>query len=143
MTTALKRHLAPVLMTAGFAGTFPRYRRLGPDSIHFLLVAYDKEATAFFLEFGAHPRGELQTSWGELVPEDKLLLEHVPFQQRARLQARCGGGSMPQQWFQFGSFAADESAYAMLALHVSKLLPQLESWLASAAVGPNVAPNGR
>jgi len=142
MSIALKRQLVPALKELGFSGTFPRYRRETPNAIELLAVWYDKAATAFFLEFGTHARGDKQTSWGELVPEAKLLLEHVPFNKRIRLQARCSGGSMPRDWFQFGAFGDDEADYNTLAQRVTSHLPQVEAWFRSAEIGPNLRAMG-
>ena len=141
MSAALKLEPVPVLKATGFAGTFPRYRRERPIAVQFLAVFYDKAATHFFLEFGVHDRGDKLTSWGEVVPGSKLHLEHARFDQRARLQARCGGGSMAADWFAFGSFSED-AQFRDLARSVAKLLPQIEDWLSCGAVGPNVSQNG-
>lgn len=142
MTAALKRRLIPALTATGFDGRFPRYRRVRGDVIHLLMIAYDKAAESFFLEFGAHPRGDKHTTWGEIVPEDKLLLEHVLFQQRARLQERCDGGSLPDQWFRFAECGEDDDAYDRLAAQVAGMLPQMEAWFMGGGGGLNVSPNG-
>jgi Domain of unknown function (DUF4304) len=142
MTAALKLELVPMLKAQGFAGMFPRYRRNRPAAVQFLAIFYDKTATHFFLEFGSHERGNKQTSWGEVVPESKLTLEHVRFDHRARLQARGGGGSVAADWFAFGSLSESEQ-FRDLAASVARLLPQIEAWSEVGAVGPNISPNGR
>jgi hypothetical protein len=142
MTAALKQHWLPALEADGFTGRFPRYQRLrGDAAIDFVMVAYDKPATALFLEFGSRPRGALRTSWGEFVPEERLLLEHVPFTRRARLQARCDGGSTSDQWFAFGGFGDDAASYDALALRLRECWSQVTAWLEGGAVGANVSPN--
>ena len=141
MTAALKRLLVPSLTSAGFEGRFPRFCRRVGGTLQFLAVFFDKQNTAFFLEFGAHPCGEKLTSWGEVVPEEKLLLEHVLFNRRARLQANCEGGSMVDQWFCFAAYET-EKEYNALAELVAGMLPQVEAWFASALVGPNLSANG-
>jgi hypothetical protein len=140
MSAALKLELVPALKARGFVGQFPRFRRDRPGTVQFLAIFYDKDATRFFLEFGSHERGDKTTSWGEVVPECKLVLEHVRFDHRARLQARCEGGSLAADWFAFGAFLED-SEFRSLAASVSKLLPQVEAWLESGIVSPNVSPN--
>lgn len=141
MSAALKVELVPALKAGGFDGTFPRYRRVRPAAIELLAIFYDKAATCFFLEFGAHERGDKHASWGEVVPESKLSLEHVGFQRRARLRARCSGGSLANDWFAFGAFS-EESQFRELAASVANLLPQVEQWLERGTVGTNVSPNG-
>lgn len=142
MSKALKRELVPSLERLGFGGKFPRYRREMPGAIEFLAIWYDNAATAFFIEFGTHARGDKQTSWGELVPEAKLMLEHVPITARLRLQADCSGGSITQHWFQFGAFGEDGARYDALARRVAALLPQVEAWFRSGERGPNLHRNG-
>jgi hypothetical protein len=132
----------PALEAAGFDGRFPRYRRVADDSIQLLAVFYGPANTAFFLEFGSHPRGNLQTSWGEIVEEDKLLLEHVPFPKRARLQERADGGSVAEQWFQIAAFGEDTARYDRLATRVAALFAQVETWLRCGQGGPNISTLG-
>jgi len=142
MSKALKSALVPALNTAGFAGTFPRFRRNSDVDVQFLSVQYDTAGTAFFLEFGSLPSGPKLTSWGEVVAEHQLTLEHIPFDTRARLQARPDRGSVVDDWFQFGHFGEDVASYTVLAASVAAMLPQVEDWLATQQLGPNVSPNG-
>lgn len=141
MNRALKRALVPALAAAGFAGRYPRYRRVEAARIAFVAVFHDKAGTRFFLEFGTHERGDKRTSWGDVVTEDALLLEHVPFDRRARLQARTGRGSVDADWFAYGSFD-DDAAFDALAQAVAAMLPQVERWLADGTTGPNVHATG-
>lgn len=138
MTAALKRELVPALLGRGFTGAYPRYRRETATTIEFVAIFYDKPGTRFFLEFGAHARGDKQTSWGEVVPEAKLTLEHVALDRRARLQVRGGRGSTSEDWFDC-RFDAEAQCQA-LAAQVAALLPQVEAWLERDELGPNVSP---
>ena len=138
MSEALKSKFVPVLKAAGFSGTFPRFRRNSETSIQFLSIQYDKAGTALFLEFGNHPPGDKNTSWGEIVPEGKLVLEHIPFDSRARLQAQTGRGSIEKDWFHFGDFKEDAASYNKLAESIAIMFSQVESWLSTQQFGPNV-----
>ncbi|QIF03327.1 DUF4304 domain-containing protein [Roseimicrobium sp. ORNL1] len=143
MNKAIKAELIPALSAAGFAGKHPRFQRFSGGRIHFLSINQNKMGTAFFLEFGHHPRGEKLTAWGEVVPEEKLMLEHVLFTERARLQARKNGyNSMEEDWFSFGAFGPDLAEYSALASSVAGMLPQIEDWFAHQTEGPNVSLNG-
>lgn len=139
MSSALKSVLVPAIESVGFSGRFPRFRRNASDSVHFLAVFYDKEYRSCFLEFGSHPSGAKETSWGEIVPEEKLLIEHVPFTERARLQEQSGGGSITHQWFQFANFEGNAASYLSLAERIASLFPQVDAWLSSGIVGPNIS----
>ena len=95
MSAALKAVLVPVLNESGFDGRFPRYRRDRAEVLHFISMQYDKAGTSFFLEAAWQPPGDKMTSWGELVPQRDLLLEHAPLENRARLQQVGGLSSQP------------------------------------------------
>ncbi|WP_113957315.1 DUF4304 domain-containing protein [Roseimicrobium gellanilyticum] len=143
MNKAIKAELVPALNAAGFIGKYPRLQKFSGDYIYFLSINQNKPGTAFFLEFGIHPRGEKLTSWGEVVPEEKLMLEHVLFPERARLQARKNGhSSVEEDWFSFQAFGSDLALYSGLASSVAGMLPQMEDWFAHQTAGPNVSPCG-
>lgn len=142
MSKALKSELVPALNAAGFFGTFPRFRRNSNAALQFVSAQYDKGGTAFFLEFGNHPLGSGVTSGSEVASASELILEHVPFELRARLQARPGSMSLAEDWFQFGHFGDDAAAYTRLAATAAAMLPQVEIWLSTRQAGPNVSPNG-
>lgn len=140
MTRALKTHLWRALAAYGFEGRFPNARRVAGDRLHLLYVGYDKAGSSFFIEAGPHPRGELLTSWGERVAEEKLDIGHVPTSQRARLQAVGHRSSMPEHWFRFGGLSDDDARYEARARAVADLLPELDDWLGGRAVGPHISP---
>src|SRR5574343_26710 len=137
MSAALKSVLVPALTALGFSGRFPRYRREQGRGIDFLAVFYNQAGTRFFLEFGTHPAGDKLTSWGEVVPEASLLLEHVDFMARARLHAQPGEGSLESNWFAFGELSA-VAAFEAVAAAVVAGLPEVDAWLASGVVGPHL-----
>ncbi|WP_208508933.1 DUF4304 domain-containing protein [Variovorax paradoxus] len=140
MSAALKAVLVPVLQEAGFDGRFPRYRRDRAEVLHFIGLQYDKTGTSFFLEAAWHPPGDKTTSWGELVPQHELLLEHAPLEHRVRLQRHGGASSLPADWFSYEGLGDDAAAYRALAASVAGLLPQVEAWLARGEVGVNISP---
>jgi len=141
MSSALKSVLVPELNAAGFAGSFPDFRRDRADVIHFVSVQYDKPGTAFFLECGAHPPGEKTTSWGDVVAQADLRLAYVPLTERARLQGRggAGGSSQTEDWFSYEGFGDSPEPYRLLAASVASMLPQIESWLTARERGPNLS----
>lgn len=142
MSAALKAVLVPVLNESGFDGRFPRYRRDRAEVLHFISMQYDKAGTSFFLEAAWQPPGDKMTSWGELVPQRDLLLEHAPLENRARLQQVGGLSSQPSDWFSYAGRGDDAAGYRAVAAMVAGLLPQVEAWLARGEVGPNLSPYG-
>ena len=137
VTAAIKATLQPVLVAAGFAGRFPNYRRVRDARIDLLSIQYAKYGGAFVIESGSLPRGPLHTSWGEVVPEEKLVLEHALLQDRARLQPSTGPHSLYTDWFVFGEAPAPAAIDAAIAQAIA-LWPQMEAWLRDRIAGPNV-----
>ena len=70
----------------GFFGTFPHYQRKSSGMLHLLSVQFDKDGfERFVVELGVLPLGDFETSWGEVVAEDRLDVAYVGFESRFRL----------------------------------------------------------
>jgi hypothetical protein len=134
---ALRKHLLPQLRELGFNGKTSTFQRANPDSLDLLSIQYWKYGGEFILEFARFERGELLTSWGEVVPEAKLDVAYVSPLDRARLVR----GTRPSGFggFRFGKFGEDLGSYDQLALEVASLLPQVERWLTRREIGPNIS----
>ena len=126
MSAALRSELVPVLTQMGFAGRFPHFHRSAAGAVQFLSVLFDKPATAFVLEFGAHPLPE-----GDAL-DPRIGLAHVSMFARARLQTES------RRWFAFGRYGADPEGYRTLAASVAALLPQVDFWFANGERGSNI-----
>ena len=97
----LKRDLVPVLEAEGFKGKFPDFQRLENGDVHLLSIEFDKYGGGFFLEFACQPRGDLETSWGEVVLENDLTVAHANLEHRARLQRIGKSNSLREDWFRY------------------------------------------
>jgi hypothetical protein len=113
---------------------------LRPDHQDLLAIQYHKYSGSFILEFGRRERGPLQTSWGPLVPEEKLDVMYLPPTQRARLQETDANAKDIFAGFSFQEFGEDSSKYEALARLVTELLPQVDVWLSSGEKSANVPP---
>ena len=135
---SLRRFVIPELVRLSFVGKTSSFQRTGLDFLDLLSVQYWKYGGEFILEFGRRERGDLLTSWGVLVPEAKIDVAYVNVLQRARLvrDTRAEGF----RGFRFEGFGEDTSAYDSLAEYVATLLPQVDTWLNSREVGPNISP---
>lgn len=142
MRKALRRHLIPALAAAGFVGRSPRFMRLREDSQDLLSIQYWKYGGSFILEFGRRPRGPLATTWGPIIPEEKLDVAYLPVQDRARLQARNTPPEDTFAGFRFAGFGDDRDQYERLALRVTSCLPQVEAWLSRRELGPDLVTFG-
>ena len=97
MIRALKAIVVRHLREAGFTGTFPHFRRLGPDRTDLLTVFFDKSGGGFAVEIARAPAGPVVTTdYGETVDARKLTAWHMI--RRLRLGARDEGG---HHWFRY------------------------------------------
>lgn len=138
MRRALRRHLLPALASLGFTGKSSKFQRLLPDHQDLLAIQYHKYGGAFILEFGRRERGSLHTSWGPVVPEEKLEVIYLPPTQRGRLQEAETEAQDVFSGFSFQNFGEDNSKYEALARRVAALLPQVDAWFATGTKGANV-----
>lgn len=126
MRKALRKHFLPEMLRLGFVGTRSSFQRLGSDFLDLLSIQYWKYGGEFILEFARRERGDLITSWGELVPESKLEVAYVNPLNRARLVRATNTSNFGG--FQFGTFGNDVAAYDVLAARVAALLVQADNW---------------
>lgn len=141
MKDALKRIFVPHLITLGYSGKYPHFRKKHDGLLHLASVQFWKYGGSFIVEVAKHPAGPKQTSWGELVPEEKIDVAYAPPTERARLQ-RNGNNGTESGWFRFSQFESDKAKYDALAKEVSSLFAQAEHWLASAEAGPSIHTHG-
>lgn len=143
MRKALKKVLLPELKLNGFVGTTSSFQRLSPENLDLLSIQYRKYGGQFILEFARRERGAFSTSWGEIVPEEKIGVAHVSPLRRARLQRTHEESGEVFGGFKFSGFGEDLAKYNALASQVASLLPQVNAWLESGAVGENIHSLGR
>ncbi len=133
----LKRILAPTLEADGFRGNFPDFQRFENGELHLLSVVFDKNGGGFFLEFTSHPPGDMETSWGEVIPEEEITVAHTPFESRARLQQNGHQSSLSEDWFRFEKLSAEE--IEKLVQDVCDLKSQVNDWLREKSIGRNIS----
>ncbi len=134
---ALKKVLVPVIEALGFQGKFPHFQRFENGDLHLLSIVFDKNGGGFFLEFTCHPPGDLETSWGEVIPERELTVAHTSFESRARLQKNGHQNSLSEDWFRFEELSKNE--IDGLVRHVGSLITQVDDWLREKRVGKNIS----
>jgi len=133
----LKKTLVPILESEGFQGKYPDFQRLEKEVLHLLSIVFDKNGGGFFLEFSSHQPGDMETSWGEVIPEQELTVAHTNFESRARPQQNGNPNSLSEDWFRFEGFAENE--IEKLVQQVCNLLPQVNDWLREKRVGQNIS----
>ena len=138
MRKALKRCLLPKMKRLGFSGSGSKFQRTSTDWLDLVSIQYWKYGGQFILEFARRERGALHTSWGEVVPEEKLDVAYVSPSLRARLEQRGADSGEGFRGFKFSGFAEDTARYEALAAQVAALLPQVEEWLQSGKAGEHI-----
>lgn len=143
MRKALKRALLPELKLLGFDGTSSSFQRKSDKALDLLSIQYWKYGGQFILEFARRERGDLHTSWGEVIPEERLDVAHTSPTQRARLQRKDDTSEEVFRGFKFEGFGEDQTKFDALANQVASLLPQVIAWLETGVAGENVHAVGR
>lgn len=136
MRKALKRHVVPALRALGFIGKTSKFQRLLPENQDLLSIQYNKYGGSFILEFGRRERGPLYTSWGPVIPEEKLEIIYLSPMHRGRLQEAEAQELF--SGFSFQDFGEDIGKYEALAIRVATLLPQIDIWLSMGRKGENI-----
>jgi len=124
----------------GFAVSYPHFQRKRDDHLELVSLQHDKWGGGFFLEFAKHKAGDLETSWGELVPEAEIEVAYTDPGTRARLLAATRHSNTSQDYFRHESFANDLAQCDALVSEVVRLLPQVFEWFENGSVGPNISP---
>ncbi|WP_136419982.1 DUF4304 domain-containing protein [Herbaspirillum sp. ST 5-3] len=133
----LKKHVIPRLEELGFSGKGLYFQRKR-EVLDLLDFQYWKYGGEFLLEFASCELGDLKTSWGEIVPENKITVAHISPLKRARLQQQGPTRGKNFGGFAFEGFADDQERYESLARQVAMLLPQVDLWLRIREVGSHV-----
>ena len=122
MKRALRSVITPIMRGAGFTGTSPHFRRLGPKRYDLFMFDFCHGHDGFSIQVGQSapddighvPRKDL-AAFIKLVPLEKLYPEHLRLNQRARVQPRHG--VMPGDFFEYGDAKTPED-YKRVALSV-------------------------
>ncbi len=124
----------------GFAVRYPHFQRKRGGHLELVSLQHDKWGGGFFLEFAKHDAGDLETSWGEHVPEAEIEVAYTDPATRARLLATSRHSNTPKDYFRYESFANDRAQCDALISEVVGLLPQVFEWFEKGSVGPNISP---
>ena len=143
LRASTKRILEPAMSAQGFAVRYPHFQRKRDGHLELVSLQHDKWGGGFVLEFAKHAAGDLETSWGERVPEAEIGVAYTDPATRARLLATTRHSNTPEDYFRHESFAEDRVRRDALVSEVVRLLPQVFEWFENGAVGPNISPFSR
>lgn len=138
--TAIKKLLEPVLLAEGFTGKYPHFQRKEGGKLQLLSLLYDKWGGGFVLEFACHATGDLETAWGEVIPEANIEIGYTAPSSRARLVNSDSGQGLYEDFFRYEQFADNREQCEQLVSRVVELLPQVNAWLRNNQVGGNITP---
>jgi len=121
MIESLRQRAVPRLRELGFKGSFPHFHRPLSERTDLLTFQFDKYGGGFVVEIAKAPPGGFTTSWGEVVPTNKLSVSFLPPEERLRLGSRRSGGD---HWFRYdrGGFLGRRPTFDELAEQVRELL---------------------
>ena len=99
MLAELKRTVLPHLRSAGFKGSFPHFRRSGPNGVDLVTFQFDRRGGGFVIELARGSISGVTTHWGQHIPPEKMKAWDIHPDHRHRLQSYPGGGT--DSWFRF------------------------------------------
>jgi hypothetical protein len=128
MVAALKQTVVPQLRSRGFRGTFPHFRRIGPEQVDLLTFQFDKWGGGFVIEIARCAPEGIVHPWGKRIPAADVTVWNVHPRARLRLQPLLG--SSTSDWFRYDQPAAEEGigVYAEVAEHVLPYLESADKW---------------
>ena len=142
LRNSTRRILEPAMAELGFRVRYPHFQRTRNGELELVSLHHDKWGGGFCLEFAKHAAGDLETSWGEVVPEDKIDVAYTNPATRARLFATLAHSDQLLNFFRYEDIADDRAGLDDLVEQLVRLLPQVIEWFETRAVGPNVQPFG-
>ena len=147
LRASTRRILEPAMAELGFDARYPHFQRKRNDRLELVSLVHDKWSGGFFLEFATHAAGDLQTAWGETVPEQQINVAYTNPATRGRLLATTRHSEERRNYFRYDANSGDRATLDALVNELVCVLPQLIGWFESGAVGPNLslfsAPVGR
>ena len=138
LRSSTRRILEPAMAELGFRIRYPHFQRTRNGELELVSLQHDKWGGGFILEFAKHAAGDLQTSWGETVPEEKIDVAYTNPATRARLLATTERNDDRLNYFRYDPKADDRASTDALVEQMVRLLPQVIEWFESGLAGPNV-----
>jgi len=134
MDDALKELVVPKLRAVGFKGSLPHFRRVASGGLDILTFQFDRYGGGFIIELARCSKDGFVTTWGKIIPANKITAWDLPLNWRHRIQPQVG--SSTDSWFRFQNGKVREVASAVL-----HQLPTVEAWFQADA--QQVAPAER
>ena len=139
LRASTKRLLEPAMVELGFDVRYPHFQRKRDGELHLVNLVHDKWGGGIFLEFAKHPAGDLDTSWGERIPEEKIDVACTDPATRGRLLATREHDDERMNYFRYDAKTADRAFCDTLVQAMVDRLPQITSWFDEGFVGPNIS----
>ncbi len=139
LRASTKKILEPAMAELGFRVRYPHFQRRRDGVLELVSLLHDKWGGGFFLEFAKHAAGDLETSWGERVPEEKIYVAYTDPASRARLFATTEHEDERLNYFRYDPKAEDRASCDALVGEMVSLLQQVVEWFETGSVGPNVS----
>jgi hypothetical protein len=115
MSGALKIVMTPLLRRHGFAGSCPRFRRLGKERYDLLVFLFNKFDNSFLIDIGQCTPAWYRRERSIYFAPERLMPWSLPPSQRAYIQPRPG--KLTADCFQYGDAKTRED-YMRIAVSV-------------------------
>jgi hypothetical protein len=102
MKKALGKVMTPLLRQAGFSGTCPHFRRLGPERYDLLSFEFGKYDNIFVIEIGQCTPDWYRRERSQFFPVEKLASWKLTLEQRTRIFRRPSPMHLKADYFQYG-----------------------------------------
>lgn len=137
---SLKLLFEPAMVKLGYTVDYPNFRRDREGTLDVVDIQFWKEGGAFIINMARYD-GPLDSPPGFSVPRDRIEIGMLP----AMRQDRIGPTKSKRMerlvgWFKFDEIWDNQDALNKLCEEVVSLLPQLEAWLESGRMTPNISP---
>jgi len=130
---AISKVLEPKIRDLGYIGKYPNYQRITDNQLQILGIIYSKWGGALTIEFANSKQGDLETNWGEVIPEENITIEYIWPGERARLKIDKG-----DDFFSYEKIYDNYDKCEKLIQLLTSMLPQVDAWLKSGEVGSNI-----
>lgn len=129
MIKSLKEIFIPEIRKMNFKGSFPHFRRTIDEKTNLLTFQFDRYGGGFVIELANHIGTEFESSWGKVIPLNKLTAHDLNERQRIYPDTLTEDNGK-DSWFRYDkkSILSFGNKFDILANKVVKRLPLMENY---------------
>lgn len=133
MIKSLKEIVIPELRKRNFKGSFPHFRKTKNGITNLLTFQFDRNGGGFIIEIANWKETEFITSWGKIIPLNKLTVFDLNKRHRIYPKSLTKENGT-ESWFRYENSKSND-IYEMLAQKVVERIPTMEQyWTENGAI---------